>query len=585
MNYEKQYTQGSLLYAIHADTIPVSLWNGNGSSLNGNGSDVSSDLATYALSTDLPVTEPLNGSVGRTTGSLLDESNQAQFYYVSGASRIIDGRKLAEEHPRNIGRAETTIARGIAMIVASQQGIIYEAPDQRARKIDRIANIYSAVSSAVKRENINVSPKFAHAVYWEIMPTLLGINEVTNTVLNEQGYNSMDQLASTVVTLMKAESVRDAGGTFRIFSPMCAQMDTGVSHDQDACARGLLTTINRSKLQQAVEPMQVIANVLQSFDVPVEIITPQVTADPQLLLALVPSTVWSYVEKGEVAEMLTALDDMSRLFPTIVRPMIGISDDDPYHRYYAPSYTEVGIYGESIISRTLRYSTRFGQLYDAYHNHVNEELPTSATVSWVGLSTHEARNFTDSILDDNLRPVSLFDDVANKHNWTTDEKTIVLLMLRNLIRTDNEGVLKHLEVYYDREIQRRTDMTAEEWMRTFDRGKEMNALLMDEQFYSNLDQEQRIQMASDLLDWTHVIANIGMGGRGIFNVALYASIAEFVVNSNRGKDAGILLPLEEDYERFSSSVMMQVWKVLRDEKTNDMIPLLYARKDLRQPFN
>lgn len=487
---------------------------------------------------------------------------------------------LAETSPQLNNKAMNLLVPAMARYAMEQTGVVFEPRREKLYK-----RVYTEVSSAAKKahekEGLVVDPAFAQAVYLEVLPALLSINDISDTTGNERGYNSVDQIVATAMTVMRALQVRDAGGKFSIFQQMCAQYDSGSAHDEQSFSRGLLSNLNSSKVDDALEPVRTVAEVLQRFDVPVEITQAQVAPHGELLLAMVPATVWGYVAKpGGAAEMLEILHAQNSIFPELAQQSLGTTEaSDINHRVLA--YTEIPVNGENTISsETLRMCELFGELYQAYRDQRNrDESPTQ----WTQLSPYDVRNLLEYV-DYEFNSGSFFYDVAQRNGWTSQDRVMMEIIVRTLGLPD-WGTLADTAKFYSRENQRRTVSTADTWQRTIDRQTEVDALLASQKFHPDMTDSQRRQQAENIIQWVDVIANIGIGARAVYNTALYATLGRHVVNMNNGNDAGIMWPLEEDSDRWGLHVMQKVWERFAQDRTLPHFPYVMPAKEKRQPFS
>lgn len=212
------------------------------------------------------------------------------------------GRKIQDSlnlEPRLRDKAIHLICEGLAERAAQ------EAYGSKERSIVQLVTaIYKQTHERAKRERLAVTDEYARDVYWTIIPELLRANKVSDTFLNSKGSNSIQQIVAVAMALMRAESTRKP---VVFLSQMCAQYDSGRSHASDSFARGLLQAIEPEKVARVAEPLKNIGEVLRRHGIPVTYITLQLSPHPKNMLAMVPATVWSYIEEGKVAEMLQTL--------------------------------------------------------------------------------------------------------------------------------------------------------------------------------------------------------------------------------------------------------------------------------------
>lgn len=151
------------------------------------------------------------------------------------------------------------------------------------------------------------------------------------------------------------------------------------------------------------------------------------------------------------------------------------------------------------------------------------------------------------------------------------------------------GTLADTEAFYRRESQRRADATANEWQRKIDYDAEIKHLLKNKQFYTGLNDTQRASKAHELLEWTANIANIGIGGRAIYNTALYGALGTQLAQLNEGSNVSIMWPFEEDDDRWGLLTMGKMFNTFSSVpfKLPDPLafPCVYPDKSRRQPLS
>lgn len=448
--------------------------------------------------------------------------------------------------------------------------------------------LYTELHRRVKEEGITVEPEYGEAVLLDIVPVLTGMNKVSSNFDGWDDSNGIDQIASVTTQILRAPLARDAGGRLVIFSQMCAQYDScsseGQEHDQESFSRGMLDQIDSEKVRAVTAPLRDIAKVLAEFDIPITIVTPQITEDPRLMLAMVPATVWTYIDKGEVSKMLRIVGNHAEMFPYVFSNALQTDQNNHLLIHEAPSYAAFGPYGQSIIERTFLHAEAFAQVYDearmqAYKARGQEIVDST---NWMSLTPEQVQWMCDYLDQDPQRTKEIIATVSLKNGW--DEHTLnTFPMLHRALATPQKGILADTVRFYSRENARRAQAKSDEWVRKFDQDAESLKLLEDSDFYPNLPAEEREIKAHELVRGVYQIANIGIGARAIFNVSLYGSFGETILELNNGHDIAIMMPIEEDNIVSNKITINNVWQSINSR--SKPAPMFYGRKELRQPFS
>ncbi|MBI4136889.1 hypothetical protein HY469_02395 [Candidatus Roizmanbacteria bacterium] len=480
------------------------------------------------------------------------------------AYTVLDGIETFKQNQRARDKATKQIAQGLVEMTGDTYGL--ELDTKRSKGL---LNVFLGIDQQSSRQNMRAPKAFSAAVYAEMVPTLLGVNGVSEVSENAAGYNGVSEVVTASLQLLKAASVRQHGGKFRIFSQMCAHYASGDTHEAASFTKGLAPELNPDKVAQVAAPLRGITHALQRFGIPVEVVTPQLVADPKVMFAMVPATVWGYLEQGKITQMLRHLNRHASEFPPMLQNQLMNGYDTPLvHR--APSLTEPIHSDTSIMDHTLALLETFERIYNLYEG--------TGETRWHELTVTDLKRFR-SYIDRSSNYETL---VARAQAYSIDAQNLLPVLLPPLFR-ENWGALDDTESFYRREQERRAGMKAGEWLRRADRANELQGLLGDSDFYPEELEERRIQRAEELLSATEQLANIGIGGRAIFNVALYASLGRELAHMNHGPNRAIMYPLEEDRDRWAIDTMARSYAAHLPQETGGL-PCVYPGKHLRQPF-
>lgn len=470
-----------------------------------------------------------------------------------------------------------TMARAMGQYAAEKTG------ETHPQVLKTYESVYQKLNTHLKKEGVQVEPAYAQAVYLEIVPELLHMNGVTDTLYAGSGYNSIDQVVSVATAIMKAPTVKDNGSTVRIYSQMCAQYASGETHSQESFSRGLVDNFDEEKVKRTFDPINKILDVFERFEIPVEVITPQVAADPELMLAMVPATVWTYVEQGKVAEMLMTLDRHAKQLPQVIGDALH-TEDRQFTTHEAPSLADLHAGETSIIENTLYYSGLFGQVHDMVTRKGQEATTslTDAANKWFRLDIKDVRSIIREIDNNDQFFPHLLKTMREDYGWQDKDVSTFQTMLYSLAQ-EKWGAVDDTEKFYKRESVRRTETTAKNWRRDVNYDTEVTKLLETPEFHPDYSEEERTEAATALVQWVDAIANIGIGGRAVFNVALYTSLGEHIAKLQKNGNVAIMWPVEEDVDSWAVKAMNDAFKT-NSEQSYPTIPCVYPRKELRQPF-
>jgi hypothetical protein len=491
------------------------------------------------------------------------------------ASGIMDAHNMITLDKRNIDKATKGVVDSLAILSAGIDAKV--SPEE----IGMYRKVYEKINVLVKKEGLLVETEYARAIYMEAVPELLGTNNISDKFMNSSEKNSIDQVVSFALQMLRAYRLRETGGVFRIFSQMCAHYDTGEVLGTSSFTKKLLPQINKNRVEQVFSPIDNIAHILRRFSIPVEIVLPQIASDPKNMLAMVPSAVWSYVNRGSVGEMLHILTKHSQEIPRIVADGLSSFKEDNDYRLLAPSLGEGISEGElSIIDKTLALCRLYETAFHAYSQLVNlarNEQSELASVSWINLEHKDVIQFIkyfDSFDED------ILNELRRAPDWDDYKEEIFLLMQRTL-SIEGWGTLDDTVTFYSRESQRRAGIVASEWKRARKYDVEIAKLMEDPLFNPDLDTSERFDKARELLGWIDTISTIGLGGRAIFNTALYAALGMNLAEYNSGGNLAVMWAIEENADPFGIYIMDSMFTLFT---SIDRAPIVYPCKDLRQPF-
>jgi len=480
------------------------------------------------------------------------------------------------------------MARGLAERAVSQEyGFTESEMDSNERSlVEAVTNIYVQVNQKVKKEQIAVEPGFARDVYLEVIPALLSVNRISTEFNNSSGYNSIDQAVSFAVSVMRAPSLRGSDKSFVIFGQMCAQYNSGASHESESFSRGLLPEINDEKVDKMFTPIGRIGTVLKKHEVPTRIVTAQLSADPQNMLAMVPATVWSYVDTRDVAGMLSTLDRHASHMDSSIKRALSVNGSSEY-THVTQSYSEhEGSDSLSIMERTLRLADIYTEPFRQWQQQ-NGRGHKPSIEHWTEIEVKDLKDFIREMDKD-----WTYDRVmaATKSEYMTrtggEYPEDIFRSLHLTMREPSWGTLTDTEKFYAREVQQRANAQATDWHHRVDRESEVNHLVGNPDFYPNHPPTDRSQKAEELIAWVETIANIGIGSRAIFNTALYASLGHELAMYNRSGHVAVMWPMEEDTDKFAIDAMNKMYQyVLNGKGKGDVIPCIYPSKEWRQPVN
>jgi hypothetical protein len=488
------------------------------------------------------------------------------------------------ENPRERDKAIKLMANGLAARAVEYAYGIEEGDLQREKAtLDTVTNIYREINQRAKKDNIIVQAEFARDVYLEVIPQLLRINRVSQEFNNSAGYNSTDQIISFCLSMFRAQSLRGTDRSFVIFSQMCAQYDSGTAHESSSFSRGLLEEINPEKVERVIQPLSTIGSILQKHGIPVQYVTAQLSADPKNMLAMVPATVWSYVDDRNVVAMLQTLERHRYAVDELIKRSLSVDGSSHYiHRTH--SYAERHCSDQSIMERTFMLCEMYFTAYKEWLKYTGREDRTPA--SWMNLEVQELHNFAQAMQND-----SIYDGViagcnrAHQENYGSDYPESVFQQIHKTLMKPKWGTLDDTEKFYSREVQKRAQSQADSWRRAINIEQEVCALLSHSDFFANSDESERQSKARELLYWVERIANIGIGSRAIFNTALYASLGAELAEYNNNRHIAVMWPLEEDIDRFAIEAMNAMYQfVLNKDGERGVIPCVYPGKEFRQPL-
>lgn len=440
------------------------------------------------------------------------------------------------------------------------------------------STVYTELFRRSKQDAIEVTPEYRDTVFFEVVPVLTAINGISHTT-SELGYNRVDEVVETAVTILRAEHAKDNGGKLVIMSQLCAQYDSGTIHDQESFNRDLVQELDPEKVRISLAPMKQIIDALEKHDITVHVVTPQVSENPKLMLAMVPATVWSYVDSGRAAEMLYTLDQHTRELPPLVHDALAVTDTSA-RSHEAPSYAEVLTNGHNIVERTMEIATLVGQAYSLTDNLVFVDKKTTEQ-SWMSLSIADLRQFKIQLDHYDGVYENIIQRGREVYGWS-DEDVLLYQQLLTPLFQQGWGAVDDTAKFYSREVARRAQAKGNEWKRNIDYTKEVPALLNDEKFYPQFPNEYRQAKAEELLLWVENIANLEIGGRAVFNVSLYAAMGEALGRYEEGEDVAIMWPLEEDRDRWAVEAMTEGYR--SKIPSAKALPAVYPAKNLRQPF-
>ena len=534
-------------------------------------------LALHTLITpDSPIAHPTGpAQLGR--GTITELAAQGRPW----ASMALDAHQTGVLEPQ---KGTKKMAKALTMLTVDhanssdlRNGQVF---DNRAR--DAIHNVYAGLDQKIRKHPHPVNPEYARAIATEVIPTLLTVNGVTNSDLAESGHNSVGRVVATVEALLYGPDARDNGGTVRFVSQMCAQYASGEDNAAEAFSKGLADRLDSKKIGLVYQPMRQIAEVLNRFGIRVEIVNPQITADPRLMLAMVPAGVWKHIDEGRVGEMVSKIDKIAADLPPHAQAALGITErTDGLLSYRAPSLAEPFVGETSVIDDTLAYAELFGQYFNHAMTYPREVDPANA-VDWKNIKVRDISSVRDEI----DRVPGLEEDILartkREHGWS-DDKFGLFTAMKHAHLYPGWGTFDDTVRFYGREVTRRAQSKAESWKRTMDFSTEQAKLIADPSFHPELSPEERQTRAQEILKWTDTIANMEIGGRTIFNVALYAALATHAARLNQHPDIAIIWPIEEENDRCNVRELTDVHQKVTEQRFSD-IPLIYPGKHLRQPL-
>ena len=517
------------------------------------------------------------GEIDSSVKSQDEPAGQAWINALKTADDLRMGRRP------DVGRIAKVLGAGWAEYALAKNNI---EPTPQLR--EKYRDTFVAIDAATRKNGITTTREMAISFFDDILPELVAMNGVGDKFNNGSGLNSIEQIVSVGTTILQAEEASREGGRLRIFSQMCAhyQRDENQAHEAESFMHGLATELDPEKTKRALKPIKTITDACRKLGIPVEVITHQVTPHPDMMAAMVPSTVWGFVESKRVDEMIQTLARHEKEWPQLVYEGLGVIDNTDFVEINTTSYAISESGSESIIQEALRLSNLFG---DAYTEYIRKR-PSYNTQTldiiphWSSLSVREVRAMMEYLDSDSIDSKVFIAETAEKHEWSEEEQAIFPLLQRSLA-IPGWGTLADMERFYNREETARSGMTADKWRREVDYEEEKEDLLKSATFYPELTHDEREQMSDQLLQGVDFIANLGIGARAIFNTSLYGTMGKKLAKYNSGTNLAIMWPLEEDYDRWSIDVMQKMWNVFSPRSnTNPTIPCVYPRKMLRQPF-
>lgn len=439
--------------------------------------------------------------------------------------------------------------------------------------------VYAELFKRVKQEPVDVTPEYRNAILFDVVPVLTAVNGISQST-SELGYNNVGEIVETAYGFLRAEQASKKGGKVVILGQMCAQYDSGSSHDQESFNRGLVQELDREKITRSFAPLKRIIDAVEPHGISVHVVTPQISENPKLMLAMVPATVWSYIDSGQAATMLHTVGQHTRDLPPMIHEALAVDHTTP-RSHEAPSYAEVLTNGHNIIERTMEIATLFGQAYSLKDKGVVYEDATVTQDRWMGLSADDLKDFR--------REINYFEGMYERiiqqgievYGWTPEDVEVYKSLLFPLFQ-ENWGALDDTAKFYAREVSRRAEAQSAEWKRNINYEREIPVLLDDEKFYPDYPADYRQAKAEELLEWVEKIANLEIGGRAIFNVALYAALGEALAKYEEGEDVALMWPMEEDRDRWGVEAMTRAYQ--RKIPSAKALPCVYQAKNLRQPF-
>jgi hypothetical protein len=491
------------------------------------------------------------------------------------ARSVMSAHELINTDKRNGDKATRGVIDSLALLSAGIDSIV------SLEEINMYRKVYEKINVLVKKEGFSVEPEYARAIYMEAVPELLGTNSISDRFLNSSEKNSIDQVVSFAMQMMRAYRLRETGGVFRIMTQMCAHYDAGELHGATSFVKNLLPQLNMNKIKQVFSPVDKIAHILRRFGIPIEIVQLQVGSDPKNMLAMVPSAVWSYVSRGKVGEMFQVLSRHSHELPQLVTDGLSHFKEDDDYKLIAPTLADGLSEGEvSIMDRTLELCRLYETAYNAYLQLVSQARTgqkESKTVSWISLTHNDVIQFIkyfDSFDEDIMILLRELPD------WDGHKEKIFLLMQKTL-SFEGWGTLDDTVTFHGRESQRRAGIVATEWRNSRDYNAEIIRIMEDPLFSPNLDLNERFEKARELLGWLDNISNMELGGRAIFNTALYAAFGKNLTEYNANGNLAVMWATEENTDTFAIFVMDSVHTIMTSA---DRAPIVYSSKERRQPF-
>ncbi|MBI4136894.1 hypothetical protein HY469_02420 [Candidatus Roizmanbacteria bacterium] len=463
--------------------------------------------------------------------------------------------------------------RKIANALATYAREYADFPTADSLKLYQTA--YTSVNQVAKElanEGKTIDSDFGMSVYMELLPVVLGAGRITETRLNGKGNNSMEQVRSVAKMALQAEHIRDEGGEFVIFSPTCSHYNTALANEEGSYDRGLLDAIYVPQQQRVLEPIKNIANVLSRAGVPVRVVIPQVNPmeDPRAMFAMVPAAIWKHIDDHEVAAMILQTNNLSNQFDENAQAFLGETE-----ALYQPA--SLANYQSSEGGHTtMDITSRLNQLFEDFveaHDH-GEAAP------WYELSSHTLRKIIHWSSADQVREA--VSEVARSKGWSESEQKVFEEMFASLA-TPGWGALDDTERFYARESQRRAGKTAEQWRRTFDYGDEVSRLLANSQYFPELSEPERKTRAIHMIENVDRLANVGIGGRAIFNTTVYFALGMQMGDIVARGNGLMCWPVQEATDRQALDAMNRAFK-LTSASNLEMIPLIIPNKTRLQPL-
>jgi len=279
--------------------------------------------------------------------------------------------------------------------------------------------------------------------------------------------------------------------------------------------------------------------------------------------------------------MSQMLSRHSHELPQLVADGLTHFKDDDDYRISAPSLTEGLVEGEvSIIDRTLELCSLYETSYNAYLQLVSQARTgkkESKTVSWISLTHNDVVQFIkyfDSFDEDIMILLRELPD------WDDHKEKIFLLMQRTL-SFEGWGILDDTVSFHGRESQRRARIVANEWKNSRDYDAEIKKIMDDPLFNPEMDSNERLEKAQELLECIDTISNMELGGRAIFNTALYAAFGKNLAEYNKNGNMAVMWATEENADQFAIYLMDFVHTIMTSA---DRAPIVYSSKERRQPF-